>query len=149
MDSIRPPVRVRAIGVILLLLAGALTLPAGALSRTFNLSLVQDSLEWNQVRLTAFTDCQDCAFLWDLGDGTILRTDVSSINHTYQPAAPWALYRVELQACLPGESVCETRYLSVLVVNWIVVGILIAVPLGLTIVLGRRRIRVRILEAVK
>ncbi len=82
-----------------------------------------------------------------MGDGTI--RDGEWVVHTYSRVGLWAFYSVELRVCTVGESVCETRHLSVLIVNWVVLVSFVGGLLATTIILGHRRVRVRILKVLR
>ncbi len=83
-------------------------------------------------------------YRWDFGDGSMIQ-EGPEVTHTYSMGL-WARYIVTLQVCTPGDTVCETRSASILLIHWPIVGILAVGSIVATVVLGHRRIRHRVLE---
>lgn len=98
------------------------------------------------VTLTAYSDCEDCRFDWDMGDGTVLVG--SSVTHTFALRNLWAQHQVELRVCTFSGSICETQpSITVLLIHPAVL-VLVAALLLLALFFGRGRIRHRIREVV-
>ncbi len=95
------------------------------------------------VRLTVETDCEDCVFRWDMGDGTV--RSGRSVTHTYDIRWLWADFLVELQMCHDTEEVCETRFIPVRFFNGPAI-VTISTALILLLWLLRRKIRYRVVR---
>ncbi len=129
--------------LVLLLFLPVLAQPAAGFTLTIGYALIDQFT----VRLQAETDCPDCTYRWILGDGAVL--EGQEVFHTYAPEGLWGYYFVELLVCTPGQAVCEARAQSVLIVNWTVLLFLGGGLLALALILGRSRIRARILKRVR
>lgn len=85
-------------------------------------------------------------YRWHMGDGTV--RDTAVVEHSYPIPLFWAKYNVKLEVCTPGEAICETRTIPVVLINWPVIFFTVAAFTALTILLGRRHIKYRILKKV-
>ncbi len=83
-------------------------------------------------------------YIWDMGDGTI--REGPNVSHTYALQGVWAAYQVELRACTPSGSVCETRFLPILLIHWPAVLVLLGSLVVILWLVGRRRVKFRIVR---
>ncbi len=114
---------------------------------TVAFTVFSDCGDWLEDQVTWNNQPNSCTYRWDMGDGTVLAGQ--TVNHTFALQGLWVPHQVELQACTPSGSVCETRFVPVLLVHWPAILGLVALLFVLLVLAGRKRIRIRILEVAR